>query len=173
MIGITSGDFSEGASTITQQLIKNNVFTDWVTQTALSQKLRRKFQEQYLALQLEKKMSKDQILQDYLNTINLGASSYGVQAAAKRYFNKDVSQLNLSESTVIAGITQNPTLYNPIINPDENAKRRKIILQKMVDQGYISEQQQQDALGDECIPVSRKRLRRRTRFLFTVTIRTL
>lgn len=113
VIGITSGDFSEGASTITQQLIKNNVFTDWVTQTALSQKLRRKFQEQYLALQLEKKMSKDQILQDYLNTINLGASSYGVQAAAKRYFNKDVSQLNLSESTVIAGITQNPTLYNP------------------------------------------------------------
>lgn len=149
VIGITSGDFSEGASTITQQLIKNNVFTDWVTQTALSQKLRRKFQEQYLALQLEKKMSKDQILQDYLNTINLGASSYGVQAAAKRYFNKDVSQLNLSESTVIAGITQNPTLYNPIINPDENAKRRKIILQKMVDQGYISEQQQQDALADD------------------------
>jgi len=149
VIGITSGDFSEGASTITQQLIKNNVFTDWVTQTALSQKLRRKFQEQYLALQLEKKMSKDQILQDYLNTINLGASSYGVQAAAKRYFNKDVSQLNLSESTVIAGITQNPTLYNPIINPDENAKRRKIILQKMVEQGYISEQQQQDALADD------------------------
>ena len=120
-----------------------------MTQTALSQKLRRKFQEQYLALQLEKKMSKDQILQDYLNTINLGASSYGVQAAAKRYFNKDVSQLNLSESTVIAGITQNPTLYNPIINPDKNAKRRKIILQKMVDQGYISEQQQQDALADD------------------------
>ena len=88
-------------------------------------------------------------MQDYLNTINLGASSYGVQAAAKRYFNKDVSQLNLSESTVIAGITQNPTLYNPIINPDENAKRRKIILQKMVDQGYISEQQQQDALADD------------------------
>ena len=79
----------------------------------------------------------------------------GVQAAAKRYFNKDVSQLNLSESTVIAGITQNPTLYNPIINPDENAKRRKIILQKMVDQGYISEQQQQDALADDCIPVSK------------------
>ena len=173
MIGITSGDFSEGASTITQQLIKNNVFTDWVTQTALSQKLRRKFQEQYLALQLEKKMSKDQILQDYLNTINLGASSYGVQAAAKRYFNKDVSQLNLSESTVIAGITQNPTLYNPIINPDENAKRRKIILQKMVDQGYISEQQQQDALADDVYSRIQKRLRRRTRFLFTVTIRTL
>jgi len=112
-----------------------------------------KFQEQDPALQLEKKMSKNQILQDYLNTINLGASSYGVQAAAKRYFNKDVSQLNLSESTVIAGITQNPTLYNPIINPDENAKRRKIILQKMVDQGYISEQQQQDALAVLVRPV--------------------
>lgn len=149
VIGITSGDFSEGASTITQQLIKNNVFTDWVTQTALSQKLRRKFQEQYLALQLEKKMSKDQILEDYLNTINLGASSYGVQAAARRYFNKDVSELNLSECTVIAGITQNPTLYNPITNPDENASRRKVILQKMADQGYISEQQKEEALLDD------------------------
>lgn len=149
IIGLTSGSFSEGASTITQQLIKNNVFTDWVTQTSLIQKFRRKFQEQYLALELEKKMSKEQILEDYLNTINLGASSYGVQAASKRYFNKDVSELNLSESTVIAGITQNPTLFNPILNPDENAERRKIILTKMVEQGYISQAQMDTALADD------------------------
>lgn len=149
VIGITSGSFSEGASTITQQLIKNNVFTDWVTQTSLIQKFRRKFQEQYLALELEKKMSKEQILEDYLNTINLGASSYGVQAASKRYFNKDVSQLNLSECTVIAGITQNPTRYNPIINPEENAERREIVLNKMVEQGYIFQEEMDEALADD------------------------
>ena len=149
VIGITSGSFSEGASTITQQLIKNNVFTDWVTQTSLIQKFRRKFQEQYLALELEKKMSKEQILEDYLNTINLGASSYGVQAASKRYFNKDVSQLNLSECTVIAGITQNPTRYNPIINPEENAERREVVLNKMVEQGYISQEAMDEALADD------------------------
>lgn len=149
VIGITSGSFSEGASTITQQLIKNNVFTDWVTQTSLTQKFRRKFQEQYLALELEKKMDKKQILEDYLNTINLGAGSYGVQAAAKRYFNKDVSKLNLSEATVIAGITQNPTLYNPILYPEENRKRRKIILEKMVTQEYISQAEMDDALADD------------------------
>lgn len=149
IIGITSGHFSEGASTITQQLIKNNVFTDWVTQTSLTQKFRRKFQEQYLALELEKKMSKDKILEDYLNTINLGAGAYGVQAAAKRYFNKDVSEVNLSEATVIAGITQNPTQYNPIIYPEENARRRTTILEKMVKQGYISQTQMDKALEDD------------------------
>ena len=110
VVGVTSGgNFSEGASTITQQLLKNNVFTGWTQETSLIQKFKRKFQEQYLALQLEKKMSKEQILEDYLNTINLGAGAYGVQAAAHRYFNKDVSKLTLSEATVIAGITQNPT----------------------------------------------------------------
>ena len=148
-IGITSGNFSEGASTITQQLIKNNVFTDWVNETSLIQKFRRKFQEQYLALELEKKMSKEQILENYLNTINLGAGSYGVQAAAKRYFNKDVSELTLSEATVIAGITQNPTQYNPIVYPEENAARRQVILEKMVAQEYISQAEMDVALKDD------------------------
>lgn len=125
VVGITSGSFSEGASTITQQLLKNNVFTNWTQENSLTEKFRRKFQEQYLALELEKRISKDQILEDYLNTINLGAGAYGVQAAAHRYFGKDVSALTLSESAVIAGITQNPTRYNPITNPENNAKRRE------------------------------------------------
>lgn len=149
IVGVSSGRFSEGASTITQQLLKNNVFTDWTTETALIQKFKRKFQEQYLALQLEKKMNKDQILVDYLNTINLGAGAYGVQAAAHRYFNKDVSELTLSESTVIAGITQNPTQYNPIIYPEQNAERRETVLTKMLKQEYISQAQYEEALDDD------------------------
>ncbi len=157
VVGITGGSFSEGASTITQQLLKNSVFTDWVSESSLIESFKRKFQEQYLALQLEKNMEKtasksdvkQKILQDYLNTINLGAGTYGVQAAAKRYFNKDVSELTLSESTVIAGITQNPTGYNPITNPEANARRREKVLNAMLSQGYISEAAYQDALSDD------------------------
>ena len=121
VVGITSGNFSEGASTITQQLIKNTVFTDWVNESTL-ERFERKFQEWYLALALEKQIKdKDVILQNYLNTINLGNGNYGVQAAAQDYFGKDVSDLTLSECTVIAGITQNPTRYNPVTNPENNA----------------------------------------------------
>ena len=157
VVGITGGSFSEGASTITQQLLKNSVFTDWVSESSLIESFKRKFQEQYLALELEKNMEKtasksdvkQKILQDYLNTINLGAGTYGVQAAAKRYFNKDVSELTLSESTVIAGITQNPTGYNPITNPEANARRREKVLNAMLSQGYISEAAYQDALSDD------------------------
>ena len=148
VVGITSGSFSEGASTITQQLLKNNVFTNWTQENSLTEKFRRKFQEQYLALELEKRISKDQILEDYLNTINLGAGAYGVQAAAHRYFGKDVSALTLSESAVIAGITQNPTRYNPITNPENNAKRRETVLKYMTEQGYITQEQQDEALAD-------------------------
>lgn len=147
--GITSGTFSEGASTITQQLLKNNVFTDWVNETSLAERFKRKFQEQYLAIQLEKKVSKEQILEDYLNTINLGAGTYGVQAAAHRYFNKNVSELNLSECAVIAGITQSPTRYNPIINPENNASRRKDVLEHMLDQGYITQEAFDEAMADD------------------------
>ena len=148
VVGVTSGNFSEGASTITQQLLKNSVFTDWVYETSLIEKLQRKFQEQYLALELEKRLTKEEILEDYLNTINLGAGTYGVQAASYRYFNKDVSELTLSECTVLAGITQNPTRYNPITNPENNASRREIILEYMVEQGYITEEERQEALAD-------------------------
>ena len=146
--GITSGSFSEGASTITQQLLKNSIFTDWTSQTSFSERLPRKIQEQYLALKLEKIMTKDQILEDYLNTINLGAGCYGVQSASYRYFAKDVSDLTLSECAVIAGITQNPTRYNPINNPEENDKRRKTVLEYMLNQGYITEADYLEALSD-------------------------
>ena len=146
---LTSGDFSEGASTITQQLLKNNVFTNWTSESTQLERFTRKFQEQYLAIQVEKKTDKDAILENYLNTINLGAGAYGVQAAARQYFDKDVGDLNLSECATLAGITQNPTKFNPILNPDSNKKRRKEVLQHMLDQNYITEEQYKEALEDD------------------------
>ena len=82
-------------------------------------------------------MSKEKIMENYLNTINLGANSLGVQTAAKRYFGKDVSDLTLSECATIAAITQNPDKYNPITHPEENVKRRNTVLEYMEEQGYI------------------------------------
>ena len=146
--GIIRGSFSEGASTITQQLIKNNVFTEWTQERSFFDRFRRKIQEQYLALQLEKKMEKEEILQHYLNTINFGAGCYGVQAAARRYFGKEVSDLTLSESVVLAAIPQNPAGYNPVSFPESNQKRAEIVLDRMKKQGYISEEQRQDACED-------------------------
>lgn len=141
--------FSEGASTITQQLLKNNVFDDWVTEKNLVNKFKRKFQEQYLALELEKRMSKEDILELYMNSINLGQNTLGVQAASMRYFNKPVSELNLSECTVIAAITQNPTKYNPISHPENNVKRRNKVLNDMLEQGYITESEYNTAMADD------------------------
>ena len=149
VIGITSGDFSQGASTITQQLIKNNVFTNFMDEQTFYDKLQRKIQEQYLALQIEKQMDKDTIMESYLNTINLGQNCLGVQAAAKRYFNKDVNELTLSECAVIAGITQNPTGYNPITNPEDNSKRRDKVLKNILEQGYIDQAAYDEAKADD------------------------
>ena len=148
VVGLTSGHFSEGASTITQQLIKNNVFPDFINESQL-EKVERKLQEQYLALQLEKQLSKEEILESYLNTINLGQNTLGVQAAAKRYFGKDVSDLTLSECATIAAITKSPGGYNPITNPEKNAERRKKVLDDMLEQGYIDQAEHDEALADD------------------------
>lgn len=148
--GIAAGfHFSEGASTITQQLLKNNVFTSWTAEKSQADRFKRKIQEQYLALQLEKEESKEWILENYLNTVNLGQNTLGVQSASKRYFGKDVSELSLSECAVIAGITKNPSGYNPITHPQDNAKRRKKVLDDMREQGMISQQQRDEALADD------------------------
>lgn len=149
VVAVTSGRFSEGASTITQQLLKNNVFENGGNESTLGSLFKRKFQEQYLALQLEKTMSKSYILQSYLNTINLGSNCLGVQSAAKRYFNKNASDLNVSESAVISAITQNPAKYNPVTNPEENAKRRKKVLNNMLKNGHITQAEYDEALADD------------------------
>ncbi len=148
--GITSGfHFSEGASTITQQLLKNNVFTEWTAEKSQADRFKRKIQEQYLAVQLEKITSKEWILENYLNTVNLGQNTLGVQSASRRYFGKDVSELKLSECAVIAGITKNPSGYNPITHPDKNAERRKKVLDDMLEQELITKSQYTKAMKDK------------------------
>ena len=147
---VTSGfKRKEGASTITQQLLKNNVFTDWTQEDSLAASVKRKIQEQYLALELTKTMSKDDVLLNYMNTINLGQNTLGVQAASKRYFNKSVNTLTLSECAVIAGITQNPSRYNPITHPENNAERRAKVLNDMLEQGYITQSEYDNAMADD------------------------
>ncbi|MGL4346111.1 MAG: transglycosylase domain-containing protein [Cellulosilyticaceae bacterium] len=138
---LKSGSLSEGASTITQQLVKNNVLSS-------EKKFTRKIQEQYLALEFEKIYDKEVILEYYLNTMPLGRGTKGVQAAANRYFNKDVSELSLAESVVLAGITQRPTYYDPITNPENNWDKAQTILRKMEEQGWITPEEHQAALKD-------------------------
>ena len=150
VVGILTNDPAGGGSTLTQQLIKNNIFAGG-NEDSFGETLERKLQEQYLAVQLEKTMSKEIILKNYLNTINLGNNTLGVKSAAKRYFDKEVSDLTLSECTVIAGITQNPSKFNPISEKGRvnNEDKRRVILQYMYEQGYIDKQQQEEALADD------------------------
>lgn len=145
---LTQWDLSQGASTITQQLIKNTVFDGGSESTNLA-RIKRKIQEQYLAVQLEDVLDKDTILEYYLNTINLGQNTLGVEAASRRYFGKHVDELTISEATVIAGITQNPSQYNPISHPDDNREKRSIVLEYMRDQGFINETEYNEALSDD------------------------
>ncbi|MBQ6129628.1 MAG: transglycosylase domain-containing protein, partial [Lachnospiraceae bacterium] len=166
-----SGNLHQGASTITQQLLKNNVFTSWTEESSMIDKFKRKFQEQYCAIQLEKQMTKDEILENYLNTINLGQGTLGVQAASQRYFGKNVSDLNISESAVIACITQNPSKWNPISHPDNNAKRREEVLTKMRDQGYITPAQFDEAMADDVysrIQVVNEKVEKKTIYTYFV-----
>lgn len=145
---IKAKDLTQGASTITQQLLKNNVFDGWTNESTI-QKIKRKIQEQYLAVELEKNWSKDQILEAYMNSINLGQNTLGVKAAALRYFNKPTYQLTLSECAVIASITQNPSKYNPISHPEKNAERRAKVLENMLNQGYITQAEYDEAVADD------------------------
>ena len=142
------GNFSEGASTITQQLIKLTVF-DGGAETDTIQRFKRKFQEWYLALKLEKEMTKDEIMEAYLNTINLGRGAYGIEAAAERYFNKKCSDLTISEAAVIAAIAQSPSYNNPIDGQQVNAQRRDKILNNMLTLGFINQQQYDEAKADD------------------------
>lgn len=151
--GVLKGfKFHSGASTITQQLIKNTIYEDFVNESQL-EKIERKIQEWYLAVQISNELSKNEVLIRYLNTINLGQNTLGVQAASQRYFGKSVSDLNLSECAVIAAITKSPTGYNPITNPEANAKRRKNVLDEMLTLGYITDAEYNEALEDD--PYSR------------------
>jgi len=136
---VLKSDNSYGGSTITQQLIKNLTGDD-------DAKVARKLREIIRAIQLEQQMDKESILELYMNTIYLGQGCNGVKTAAYTYFGKDVSELNLAESASLAGITQYPTQYDPIINPDANIQKQHVVLEKMLELGYISQQEYQDAI---------------------------
>ena len=140
----TKGKGTYGGSTITQQLIKN--VTEDKEKSAI-----RKVREWWRALQLERELSKDQILELYLNTINFGKGAYGVQTASNVYYDKDVSKLTLAESALLAGIPNRPTYYNPFTNFDNAKKRQGVILKKMLDLGYITQKQYDDALAEEIV----------------------
>ena len=154
IVGVVKDDDSAGGgSTITQQLIKNNVFDGGMEKgLALYE---RKFQEWYIALMLENRPNVDKmaikktIITDYLNTINLGNNTLGVKVAAHRYFNKELKDLDLSECTVLASITKNPSRLNPITHPDQNQERRLQVLKNMREQGYITEEQYNEAKSSE------------------------
>lgn len=135
-----------GGSTITQQLIKNTTHYDDVT-------IQRKVQEMLMALNLEKIKTKDEILEMYLNIVPLSQRCEGVQAAANTYFNKDVSDLSLIECVCIASITNAPTRYDPVQNPENNAYRRNLILDFMLEFGCITEEEYEDAYTDIIVTV--------------------
>lgn len=148
VLGVKGGEFDQGASTITQQLLKNQIFDGGREQNFID-RLERKIQEQFLAVQLENKLDKKLILEYYLNTIYLGSGTYGVQMASKRYFNKDVSELTLSEAAVLAAIVQLPAYHNPITYPERNAARRKDVLRKMLELGLCTQEQYDQAMADD------------------------
>lgn len=146
---ITKGKEQQGASTITQQLLKNTIFTEWTEEgDNLIKSVKRKLQEQYLAIELTKVLSKEEILERYMNTINLGQNTLGVEAASQRYFGKSVSELTLSECATIAVITQNPSKWNPISHPEQNAERRKRCLDKMLELEFITQAEYDEAMAD-------------------------
>ena len=123
---------SQGGSTITQQLAKNLFLTQERT-------LSRKLQEVVLALWLERKFSKTEILELYLNRVYFGAGAYGVEAAAQRYFGKSAPKLTLAEAAMLAGLVQSPSRLAPSRNPDGAERRAQIVLAAMVEMKFISD----------------------------------
>ncbi len=141
---LKAGRIVAGASTITQQLVRNVVLTQ-------EQKFKRKIQEQYLAIKLERVFTKDQILEAYLNTIYFGHSAYGIHAASMTYFDKNPSELTLAEGAMVAGVTNNPSVFSPYLKPDNAKKRQDLVLRSMLDQGYINQQEYDSAVSEELV----------------------
>ncbi len=142
LVNIRDRSFSQGASTITQQLIRNTLLEK-------EKKIKRKVQEMWLALQLENKYSKDEILEMYLNRICFGHAVYGVEAAARFYFGKSVDELNLAESALLAGVVRMPTYDNPFYNEEGAINRMKLVLANMKRLKYISSAEYEEALSAE------------------------
>ena len=151
VVQLTGG--SEGGSTITQQLVRNTVLSD----EQFENSLRRKVREAYIAIQMEKTYTKDQILNMYLNTIFFGNGAYGIEAASITYFNKSASDLTLNEAATLVGIPNSPTYYDPFVNYENCKNRRNLVLSRMLSAGHIT-QEEYDATVAEEIPINRGRL---------------
>lgn len=138
----TKGSRAQGGSTITQQLVKN--ITDNAKRTPV-----RKIQEIWLAFQLEQDLTKDQILELYMNTIYLAQGVNGVQTASRLYFDKDVSELSLAQCASIAGITQYPSYYDPFLQPENNKNKQELVLKKMLELGKITQEEHDQAVAEK------------------------
>ena len=138
---LATGKDSYGGSTITQQLIKNITDDNEVS-------INRKLREICKAFKLEQEYTKDQILEAYLNVVNFGNNCQGVEAAAQLYFDKSIKDCTLAECAAIAGITQNPSRWNPLIYPENNKERRELILSEMYDQEIITQQEYEQAMKE-------------------------
>lgn len=146
LVNLTHKGVVQGGSTITQQLAKNLFLSQERT-------FKRKLQEAMLAIWLEYKLSKDEILASYMNRVYLGAGTYGVEAASRVYFQKPVNDLTLQQAAIMAGLLKAPSRYSPLSNPEESEKRAKVVLANMVDAGYITEK---DAARASKIKLDRK-----------------
>src|SRR5215207_10514015 len=155
LTNLTSGKIEQGGSTITQQLVKNRILTS-------KRDVNRKIKEIEDALRLNEKFSKEKIFVEYLNTVYFGSGSYGIKAAASRFFytfepgsaiprGKHLDELTLGEAALLAGVISNPTGNNPFSNPDRAIRRRADVLRGMVEAGYLT-QAQSDAANNEPIP---------------------
>ncbi|MBQ6585815.1 MAG: penicillin-binding protein, partial [Coriobacteriales bacterium] len=142
-----SGATSEGASTITQQFIRNTILIDEMNDITL----RRKVREAYLAIQVERMYSKEDILMMYLNTLNYGDGAYGIQAASQNYFSKDASDLTLSEAALLAGLPQAPSRLNPFNNYEAAIARRNTVLRRMLRNEAITQEQYDEALAETIV----------------------
>uniref|UniRef100_UPI0036D7D9F6 peptidoglycan glycosyltransferase/peptidoglycan DD-transpeptidase MrcA n=1 Tax=Photorhabdus sp. RM322S TaxID=3342825 RepID=UPI0036D7D9F6 len=143
-VAMTSGRASQGASTITQQLARNFFLSPEKT-------LMRKIKEVFLAVRIEQLLNKDEILELYLNKIYLGYRAYGVGAAAQVYFGKNVNELTLSEMAMIAGLPKAPSTFNPLYSYGRAINRRNVVLSRMLDQGYVTQQQYNQARSEKLV----------------------
>ena len=139
-----AGGRIEGASTITQQFVRNTILASEMDDITLKRKAR----EMFIATEIEKRHSKDDILNMYLNTINYGAGAHGIEAASRRYFSKSANELTLAEAALLAGIPQSPTYNDPTLYPENALNRRAIVLAAMLREHYISQEQYDAAMAE-------------------------
>lgn len=147
MVNTITGTSLEGGSTITQQLVRNTILSEEMTDISIKRKVR----EMYLAQKVEEMYTKDEILLMYLNTINYGSGAYGIEAAAQKYFSVSASELTLAQAAALVGIPQSPTYNNPIDHLDACKARRDLVLTRMVANGYITDEEAAAAKAEELV----------------------